>query len=75
MAKLVAQYTYTDAELLALWRECEAKITQGQSVDIEGLRITRADAKYVAQRIAELERKVNAVSVRPAHNYARLGGR
>ena len=36
MGKLTAGYTYTDAELLSLYREALAHISQGQSYSIRG---------------------------------------
>lgn len=75
MAKLVAQYTYTDAELLALYRECWAKCSQGITFDLEGVRYSRADLPQIEATIARLERRVNSASHGPAFNLARLRGR
>lgn len=59
--KLTANFAYTDAELLALWREADAKLAAGaQDVTIMGERITRADADKITAKIRFYESRVNA---------------
>jgi hypothetical protein len=62
MAKLVALYEYTDAELLALYREALAAIATGQSYTIRGKALTRADLSEVREMIAWLEKRVAATT-------------
>lgn len=66
MAKLVAGFEYTDAELLALFRECLAKISvRGQSYMIAGKTYTSLDVADVLQTISALESRVAASSSGP----------
>lgn len=63
--KYVANDTYTDAELLALWRECYARISvSGQSYQMTTpgggtTTYTSADIRYVRQQIDTLTAAVN----------------
>lgn len=71
MAKHTAE-TYTDAELLALWRQADADIAAGgQSTAIRGKVLTKADAGLVTEKIKFYESRVTAASGRPAHTYIR----
>jgi len=70
--KLVASFDYSDAELLALYRECAAKISQAQEYEILGEKYTRADLDQVLAAIAKLEARVNAANrVGPVRNLVR----
>lgn len=61
--KYVAGFTYTNAELLALYRECAARISvSGQEYELNGRRYTAADAQEVRQTIDWLQTKVDAES-------------
>lgn len=66
--KYVANDTYTDAELLALWRECYARISvSGQSYQmaIPGggtTTYTSADIRYVRNQIDALTAATNGAS-------------
>ena len=71
MAKLVAEYTYTDAELLALYREALAKLSLRQETTILGERLVFADLAKVQAQIEWLENRVNAASGL-AVNYAKI---
>lgn len=52
--------THTDAQLLALYRDCLAKIALGQAYSINGRSFTRADMKTVMDAIDWLEERVEA---------------
>lgn len=71
MAKYEASYTYTDAELLALYREALARLSQHQSYTIMGREFVLADLQYVQDMIQWLESRIAHASG-PADNYARL---
>lgn len=66
--KYVAGFTYTDAELLALWRECLARISvSGQSYKMQlpgggTQEYTSADLADVQALVNEYQAKVNAAS-------------
>lgn len=63
MPQLAAEYEYTDAELLALFRECYAKIAvQGQSYQFGGRTFTRADLAEVQRQITFLENRIAQAS-------------
>lgn len=63
MAKYEAEYTYTDSELLALYREAMARISvSGQSYEIGDRVFTAADLPAVRQQIEWLESRVNSAS-------------
>ena len=53
-----AVQTHTDAQLLALYRDCFAKIAIGQAYSINGRSFTRADMKTVMDAISWLEDRV-----------------
>lgn len=62
MAKLAAQYDYTDAELLALYREAIAALSQNKAYAIRGKSLTRSDIPHVREMIEWLERRVDAAA-------------
>lgn len=61
-SKYVAGFTYTDAELLALYRECLARISQNQKYEIDDRVFEAADLPEVRKMVDWLEQKVNAAS-------------
>lgn len=72
MSKYVAQFEYTDAELLALFREALARVSvSGQSYQIAGRIFTAANLPEIRKQVEWLESRVNATSG-PAENIARL---
>ena len=65
--KYVADFDYTNAELLALYRQCLARISvSGQEYEIGTRRFTAADLAEVRATINELEQKVSAGTCRGA---------
>lgn len=77
--KYVADFTYTDAELLALYRQCLARISvSGQEYQIQipggGTQTyTSADVSKVAALVNEYEGKVAAADNAPFSTlYARM---
>ena len=50
---------------LTLYYKAEKAILSGQSYEIEGLRLTRADLGKVQDMIADLENKVDCLSAKP----------
>jgi hypothetical protein len=75
--KYAAANDYTDAELLALYRECLARISvSGQSYQMTlggGTRnFTAADLKQVREMVTWLEDKISRVSAGSTVNYANL---
>ncbi|MBQ9528272.1 MAG: hypothetical protein IJR68_11725 [Fretibacterium sp.] len=50
---------------LALYYKAEKAILNGQSYEIEGLKLTRADLGKVQDMIATLENKVERLSAKP----------
>jgi len=74
--KRVASFTYTDQELLDLWRECDARISMNQSYKMaDGREFTLADAAQVRLNIAYYEAKVNAAAGGPDRILVRMAGR
>lgn len=66
MAKHTAE-TYTDAELLALWRQADADVAAtGQSKAIRGKSLTLADADTITEKIKYYEARVARSSGLPA---------
>lgn len=62
-AKPAADYTYTDAELLALWREAVAVISiKGKSYQIGSRTYTFHDLDHVQAMVEYYERRVDAAS-------------
>ena len=73
MAKHTAE-TYTDAELLALWRQADADVAAtGQSKAIRGRVLTLADAAEITNKIRFYESRIAAAgrASRPTHTYIR----
>lgn len=50
---------------LTLYYKAEKAILSGQSYEIEGLKLTRADLGRVQDMIADLENKVERLSAKP----------
>lgn len=50
---------------LTLYYKAEKAILSGQSYEIEGLKLTRADLGKVQDMIADLENKVDRLSAKP----------
>lgn len=71
MAKLTAANTYTDSELLALFREALAYASQNKSYSIRGTTYTRQDLPAIRAEISRLERSVNAAAGKLAIAYGR----
>lgn len=70
--KYEAEHEYTDAELLALYREALARIpVSGQGYTIAGRTFTMADLQHVREMVEWLEVRISSASG-PARNYARL---
>jgi len=68
MAKYEAEYSYTDAELLALYREALARISvSGQSYEIMDRVYTAADLPALMNMVARLEARISDASG-PAQN-------
>jgi hypothetical protein len=73
-----ANHTYTDQQLLDLWRECHARISvSGQSYSLaDGREYTAADAGKVLGFINYYQQRVNAASgSNPSQILARFPGR
>lgn len=75
--KFVAQNQYTDQELLDLYREALASISQKQSYQMNvggGTRmLTLANLEEVRSQIEWLELRIDKAAPGLAVNYARLG--
>jgi hypothetical protein len=56
MAKLTAE-TYSDAELLALYRQALAELSVAQSTTIRGKTVTRAQIPHIKEMIIWLEKR------------------
>jgi len=76
-AKFAADHTYTDQELLDLWRQCHAAISvMGQSYEIGDRVYTAANSQEVIRNIQFYESRVNAASgSNPSQILARFPGR
>lgn len=59
MAKLTASNTWTDAELLALYREALVELSVAQSTTIRGKTVTRAQIPHIRETITWLESRVS----------------
>lgn len=59
MAKLTAE-TYTDAELLALYREALANLSVAQSTTLRGKTVTRASIPHIKEMIVWLEKRTSS---------------
>jgi hypothetical protein len=63
MSKLVAEHDYTDAELLALWREAYAQLSVGgQEVTMRGRTFRAADLPHIRDQITWLESRISSNS-------------
>ena len=69
MAKLAADHEYTDAELLALYREAFARLSVGgQSYKIGTREYVAADLPHIRETITWLESRVESSSSGIAFN-------
>lgn len=71
MAKHTAE-TYSDQELLALWRQADADVAAGgQSKAIRGRVLTLANAGEISNKIRFYESRIAAAAARtrPTHTY------
>lgn len=59
MAKLTAE-TYTDAELLALYRQALAELSVAQSTTLRGKTVTRASIPHIKEMIVWLEKRTGS---------------
>ncbi len=66
MAKLTAE-TYTDAELLALYRQALADLSVAHSTTLRGKTVTRATLPQIKQTIEWLEKRVNGTGLVLVH--------
>ena len=64
MAKLKAEYDYTPAEELALWKEARVYASQNKSYVIRGRAFTRQDLKEINGMIRQLTAEVAAAAGR-----------
>lgn len=64
MAKLTAQYTWTPAEELAIWKEARVYASQNKSYSIRNKTYTRQDLPLINQMITKLTNEVNAAAGR-----------
>lgn len=62
MAKLTATATWTDAEILALYREALVELSVAQSTTLRGKTVTRASIPHIKDMITWLESRVNAAA-------------
>lgn len=76
MAKLVASFEYTDAELLALYREAFAAVSvKGRSYTIGDRSFTAQDLNHIRDTITWLEQRITTASGGIASNLVRLNRR
>lgn len=79
MAKTAANYTYTDQELLDIYREMLADLKLGKEYWIGNRKWVSSDIPEVLQAIRDLEQRVNAAAqTAPAEFSVRMlrrGGR
>ena len=62
-SKYAAAFTYSDQELLDLYRQAMAAVTiKGQSYEVAGRKWTAADLLELRNTVAYYERRVNASS-------------
>ena len=74
MAKFKAQETYTDPELLELYRQAMAKISIGEEYTIGGRTLKSADLQAVRETIDWLEQRIQASSTTGSNTaLARFG--
>jgi hypothetical protein len=69
--KYVARATYTDQELLNLWRECDAAISQNQEYEYGDRVYRRTDAREVTAKILMYEQRIAAATA-PSQILARM---
>ena len=62
MAKLVASNTWTDAELLALYREALVELSVAQSTTLRGKTVTRASIPHIREMVEWLENRIDKSS-------------
>jgi hypothetical protein len=62
MAKLTAQYTWTAAEELALWKEARVYASQNKSYSIRGKSYNRQDLPLINKMISQLTAEVRSAS-------------
>lgn len=76
-AKFAADHTYTDQELLDLWRQCYATVSvMGQTYVMGDREWTAADNAEIIRNIQFLESRINAASgANPSQILARFPGR
>jgi hypothetical protein len=67
MAKLTAE-TYTDAELLALYRQALADLSVAQTTILRGKTVTRATIPQIKDMIVWLEKRVNGTGIILVHS-------
>lgn len=70
MAKLTAE-TYTDAELLALYRQALAELSTAQSTTLRGKTVTRAAIPHIKDTVVWLEKRVNGGTTTVLSRHAR----
>lgn len=71
MAKLSADFDYSDAELLALCRQAVAKLTFAEVYEEGGFRVERSDLPKIRETIAWLEQRIAAASGSGTANLGR----
>lgn len=73
MSKIVATYTYTDAEALAIWQEALVKTAiHGQEYQVGGRTYTAVDAAEIRAHIEWYESRIASTENGIVTNYTRL---
>lgn len=73
MAKLAADFEYTDENLLGLWREADAKLAAGaEEWMVLGQKFRRSDADQITAKIKYYQDLVNRAGRGAAVSYARF---
>ncbi len=62
MAKITATDSWTDAELLALYREALVELSVAQSTTLRGKTVTRVQIPDIIKMISWLENRISAAS-------------
>lgn len=75
MAKITASDTWTDAELLALYREAIVELSVAQSTTIRGKTVTRADKDSLWEMVTTLESRIAKASAGSTVVHAKHGRR
>lgn len=71
--KPTADFTYTDQELLNLWREAHAVCSvRGQSYTVAGQTVTSNDVDKIRKQVEFYEQRVSAASNGLVINLARM---